>query len=197
MKFREFAGRDCSTRCGRILIPVRRPSSTDARARAKPCWQQISSDAMRGARLRLGGEVESRDCKDLLKMAAQLRRDPDKLVGAKLDRYEIQELIGIGGMGAVYLAQHEITKAKVAIKVLRPDLTISNEEGVGFFFEEATKTVSLQHPMIVKVLSADYTPDGSAYMVMEWLDGRTLEQEMKERGVFSLQRVIVLRSEER
>jgi serine/threonine protein kinase/formylglycine-generating enzyme required for sulfatase activity len=125
-------------------------------------------------------------------MTSQLRRDPYKLVGAKLERYEIQELIGIGGMGAVYRAQHEITKAKVAIKVLRPDLTISNEEGVGFFFEEATKTVSLQHPMIVKVLSADYTPDGSAYMVMEWLDGRTLEQEMKERGVLPLQRVIVL-----
>jgi serine/threonine protein kinase/formylglycine-generating enzyme required for sulfatase activity len=123
---------------------------------------------------------------------SQSRRDPYKLVGGKLERYEIQELIGIGGMGAVYRAQHEITKAKVAIKVLRPDLTISYEEGVGFFFEEATKTVSLQHPMIVKVLSADYTPDGSAYMVMEWLDGRTLEQEMKDRGVFPLQRVIVL-----
>jgi serine/threonine protein kinase/formylglycine-generating enzyme required for sulfatase activity len=125
-------------------------------------------------------------------MTSHLRRDPYKLVGAKLERYEIQELIGIGGMGAVYRAQHEITKAKVAIKVLRPDLTISNEEGVGFFFEEATKTVSLQHPMIVKVLSADYTPDGSAYMVMEWLDGRTLEQEMKEQGVFPLQRLIDL-----
>ena len=125
-------------------------------------------------------------------MTSHLRRDPYKLVGAKLERYEIQELIGIGGMGAVYRAQHEITKAKVAIKVLRPDLTISNEEGVGFFFEEATKTVSLQHPMIVKVLSADYTPDGSAYMVMEWLDGRTLEQEMKEVGVFPLQRLIDL-----
>ncbi|HMB30053.1 MAG TPA: serine/threonine-protein kinase, partial [Blastocatellia bacterium] len=123
---------------------------------------------------------------------SQSRRDPYKLVGEKLERYEIQELIGIGGMGAVYRAQHEITKAKVAIKVLRPDLTISNEEGVGFFFEEATKTVALQHPMIVKVLNADYTPDGSAYMVMEWLDGRTLEQEMKGPGAFSLQRVIVL-----
>jgi serine/threonine protein kinase/formylglycine-generating enzyme required for sulfatase activity len=123
---------------------------------------------------------------------SQSRRDPYKLVGAKLERYEIQELIGIGGMGAVYRAQHEITKAKVAIKVLRPDLTISNEEGVGFFFEEATKTVSLQHPMIVKVLNADYTPDGSAYMVMEWLDGRTLEQEMKANGAFSLQQVVVL-----
>ncbi|MBO0723055.1 MAG: protein kinase, partial [Blastocatellia bacterium] len=121
-----------------------------------------------------------------------MKRDPYKLVGTNLERYEIQELVGIGGMGVVYRAEHEITKAKVAIKILRPDLTISNEEGVGFFFEEATKTVALRHPMIIKVLSADYTPDGSAYMVMEWLDGRTLADEMKANGAFPLQRVIVL-----
>jgi serine/threonine protein kinase/formylglycine-generating enzyme required for sulfatase activity len=122
-------------------------------------------------------------------MNLQVKRDPYKLVGTNLERYQIQELIGIGGMGVVYRAQHEITKARVAIKILRPDLTISNEEGVGFFFEEATKTVSLRHPMIIKVISADYTPDGAAYMVMEWLDGRTLDQEMKELGVPPLQRV--------
>jgi serine/threonine protein kinase/formylglycine-generating enzyme required for sulfatase activity len=123
-------------------------------------------------------------------MNSQVKRDPYKLVGTTLERYEIQELIGIGGMGVVYRAQHEITKARVAIKILRPDLTISNEEGVGFFFEEATKTVALRHPMIIKVISADYTPDGSAYMVMEWLDGRTLAEEMKANGAPSLQRVI-------
>jgi serine/threonine protein kinase/formylglycine-generating enzyme required for sulfatase activity len=125
-------------------------------------------------------------------MNSQVKRDPYKLVGTNLERYEIQELVGIGGMGVVYRAQHEITKARVAIKILRPDLTISNEEGVGFFFEEATKTVALRHPMIIKVISADYTPDGSAYMVMEWLDGRTLADEMKENGAPPLQRVIDL-----
>jgi TonB family protein len=125
-------------------------------------------------------------------MNSQVKRDPYKLVGTNLERYEIQELVGIGGMGVVYRAQHEITKARVAIKILRPDLTISNEEGVGFFFEEATKTVSLRHPMIIKVISADYTPDGSAYMVMEWLDGRTLADEMKENGPPPLPRVIEL-----
>src|SRR5262245_21260360 len=122
-------------------------------------------------------------------MNSQVKRDPYKLVGTTLERYEIQELIGIGGMGVVYRAQHEITKARVAIKILRPDLTISNEEGVGYFFEEATKTVSLRHPLIIKVIGADYTPDGSAYMVMEWLNGYTLDKEMKEEGVPTLQRV--------
>ncbi|MBO0861836.1 MAG: SUMF1/EgtB/PvdO family nonheme iron enzyme [Chloracidobacterium sp.] len=112
-------------------------------------------------------------------MNSQVKRDPYKLVGTNLERYEIQELIGIGGMGVVYRAQHEITKARVAIKILRPDLTISNEEGVGYFFEEATKTVSLRHPLIIKVIGADYTPDGSAYMVMEWLNGCTLDKEMQ------------------
>jgi len=125
-------------------------------------------------------------------MNSQAKRDPYKLVGTTLERYEIQELVGIGGMGVVYRAQHEITRAQVAIKILRPDLTISNEEGVGFFFEEAAKTVSLNHPSIIKVLSADYTPDGSAYMVMEWLEGCTLEKEMADHGVLSVERAIGL-----
>jgi serine/threonine protein kinase/formylglycine-generating enzyme required for sulfatase activity len=125
-------------------------------------------------------------------MNSQVKRDPYKLVGTTLERYEIQELIGIGGMGVVYRAQHEITKARVAIKILRPDLTISNEEGVGYFFEEATKTVALSHPMIIKVIGADYTPNGSAYMVMEWLDGYTLDKEMKDSGVLALQRAVTL-----
>ncbi|HKX31723.1 MAG TPA: bifunctional serine/threonine-protein kinase/formylglycine-generating enzyme family protein [Blastocatellia bacterium] len=123
---------------------------------------------------------------------AYSRKDPYKLVGTTLDRYVIEELVGIGGMGAVYRAQHEITKAKVAIKILRPDLTSNNEADVGSFFEEATKTVALNHPSIIKVTNADYTADGAAYMVMEWLDGCTLDAEMKELGALSLERTLVL-----
>lgn len=125
-------------------------------------------------------------------MESQTKRDPYKLVGTSLDRYEIQELVGIGGMGAVYRAQHDITKAKVAIKVLRPDLAAVEELGVSLFFEEASKIVSLNHPSIIKVAHADYTADGAAYMVMEWIDGRTLEEELQEIGPLSLQKTAQL-----
>ncbi|MCI0664944.1 MAG: serine/threonine protein kinase, partial [Acidobacteria bacterium] len=120
------------------------------------------------------------------------KRDPYKLVGTNLKRYQIQELAGIGGMGAVYRAQHEITKAIVAIKVLRPDLTMGDQESLKFILEEASKTVALNHPSIIKVNDADLTEDGRAFMVMDWLEGHTLESELKEHGVLSLERAAVL-----
>lgn len=118
-----------------------------------------------------------------------VKRDPYKLVGTKLDRYLIQEVAGGGGMGVVYRAQHEITKGVVAIKVLRPDSPLNNDAGVSMFFEEAVKTVSLNHPAIVKVIGADYTPDGLAFMVMEWLDGLTLSDELYRQQVLPIERV--------
>jgi serine/threonine protein kinase/formylglycine-generating enzyme required for sulfatase activity len=125
-------------------------------------------------------------------MENQSIRDPYKLVGTNLKRYQIQGLVGIGGMGAVYRAQHEITKAIVAVKVLRPDLWMGDQESLSYFFAEATKTVALNHPSIIKVNDADITDDGLAFMVMDLLDGRTLETELKENGVVSLERANAL-----
>lgn len=121
-----------------------------------------------------------------------VKRDPFKLIGTKLDRYLIQEVAGGGGMGIVYRAQHEITKGIVAIKVLRPDMSLSDQSGVSMFFEEAVKTVSLNHPAIVKVIGADYTADGLAFMVMEWLDGHTLGDELYKSGTLPVERVAKL-----
>lgn len=118
-----------------------------------------------------------------------VKRDPYKLVGTKLDRYLIQEVAGGGGMGVVYRAQHEITKGVVAIKVLRPDSPLNNDAGVAMFFEEAAKTVSLNHPSIVKVIGADYTPEGLAFMVMEWLDGQTLSDELYRHQTLPIERI--------
>lgn len=118
-----------------------------------------------------------------------VKRDPYRLIGTKLDRYLIQEVAGGGGMGVVYRAQHEITKGVVAIKVLRPDSPLNNEAGVSMFFEEAAKTVSLNHPSIVKVIGADYTPEGLAFMVMEWLDGHTLSDELYRHQTLPIERV--------
>jgi serine/threonine protein kinase len=125
-------------------------------------------------------------------MENQSIRDPYKLVGTTLKRYQIQGLVGIGGMGAVYRAQHEITRAIVAVKVLRPDLWMGDQESLSFFFAEATKTVALNHPSIIKVNDADITEDGLAFMVMDLLDGRTLETELKENGSISLERANAL-----
>lgn len=123
---------------------------------------------------------------------SQTKGDHYKLIGTKLDRYEIQSVAGAGGMGIVYRAQHEILKGVVAIKVLRPDTSLNNDTGISMFFDEAVKTVALNHPFIVKVTGADYTPEGLPYMVMEWLDGHTLGDELYKEKTLPVERITVL-----
>src|SRR5262245_14940345 len=125
-------------------------------------------------------------------MEPESKLDPFNLVGTNLKRYQIQELVGVSEMGAVYRAQHEITRAVVAVKVLRSDLSIGDQDEPSIFFNEVAKTIALNHPSIIKVNEADLTPDGLAFMVMEWFEGRTLEQELKQHGIFSLERAATI-----
>jgi serine/threonine protein kinase len=125
-------------------------------------------------------------------MQGKIKRDPYRIAGSTQGKYEIHRLVGIGGMGAVYYAQHTNTKGVVAVKVLKPDLALENPDMIKYFFEEGRKTVALKHPSIIRVTDADITDDGLAYLVMEWLDGPTLEDELKDHGVMSLERVAPL-----
>lgn len=125
-------------------------------------------------------------------MKRQVIRDPYNFVGKTLGRYYLHEFVGIGGMGVVYRAQHITTEGIVAVKVLKPDLALQNSAMDKYFFEEAKKTVGLNHPYIIKVTDADMTADGTAFLVMEWLDGHTLEEEMRACGKMDLERVTIL-----
>lgn len=118
------------------------------------------------------------------------RRDPYGLVGTVLaDRYHLQELVGIGGMGVVYRARHLVTTATVAVKVLKPDLALTCPELVEAFFTEATATVALDHPYIIRVTDAAMTREGLPFLVMEWLSGHTLEEELRRHGPLPPERV--------
>lgn len=126
-------------------------------------------------------------------MEQRPKRDPYGLVGTTVaDRYKVEELVGIGGMGVVYRAQHVMTTATVALKVLKPDLAIAYPDMVESFFKEAKATVGLDHPYIIKVTDAAVTADGIPFLVMEWLDGRTLEAEIRDKGMLPLDRVVTL-----
>jgi eukaryotic-like serine/threonine-protein kinase len=88
----------------------------------------------------------------------------------ELGPYRLREMIGQGGMGAVYLAdQTEPVKRRVAIKVTRIDLTSIGR--VARFESERQILATLKHPNIAQVLDAGSTPEGYPFMVMEYIDG--------------------------
>lgn len=104
------------------------------------------------------------------------------------DRYEVIRSIGEGGMANVYLGYDTILDRKVAIKVLRGDLS-NDEKFVRRFQREALSASSLAHPNIVEMYDVG-EDDGMYYIVMEYVDGKTLKQLLKKRGSLTLSEAI-------
>ena len=104
------------------------------------------------------------------------------------DRYEIVKSIGEGGMANVYLAQDTILDRKVAVKVLRGDLS-SDDKFIRRFQREALSVSNLSHPNIVEVYDVG-EEDGEHYIVMEYIEGKTLKQLLKKRESLTLTEVI-------
>ena len=104
------------------------------------------------------------------------------------DRYEIIRSIGEGGMANVYLGYDTILDRNVAIKVLRGDLS-NDEKFVRRFQREALSASSLAHPNIVEMYDVG-EDDGLYYIVMEYIEGKTLKQLLKKRGTLTLSEAI-------
>lgn len=109
--------------------------------------------------------------------------------GTKInDRYQIIKTLGEGGMANVYLAHDTYLDRNVAVKVLRGDLA-NDEKFVRRFQREALSATSLSHPNIVEIYDVS-EDDGQYYIVMEYVDGKTLKQVLKQRGHLSVTEVI-------
>lgn len=104
------------------------------------------------------------------------------------DRYEIIRSIGEGGMANVYLGYDTILDRNVAIKVLRGDLS-NDEKFVRRFQREALSASSLAHPNIVEMYDVG-EDNGLYYIVMEYIEGKTLKQLLKKRGTLTLSEAI-------
>jgi len=104
------------------------------------------------------------------------------------ERYEIVKSIGEGGMANVYLAKDTILDRKVAIKVLRGDLS-HDEKFIRRFQREALSVSNLSHPNIVEVYDVGQEND-QHYIVMEYIEGKTLKQLLHKRGSLTLSEVI-------
>ena len=114
-----------------------------------------------------------------------LEDDPSSIVGTVLDgQYKIESLLGKGGMGAVYLARHILLGDRVAIKILPPEVR-NNAEWLRRFRREGQAARRFRHANAVTVYDLRTAADGTIYMVMEYVDGHTLDAELKKRGRLS------------
>jgi serine/threonine protein kinase len=114
-----------------------------------------------------------------------LEEDPGSLVGSALDgQYQIEALLGKGGMGAVYRARHILLGDRVAIKVLPPEMR-SNTEWLRRFQREGQAARRFRHHNAVTVYDLRTSSDGTIYLVMEYVEGNTLDVELRKRGKFS------------
>ncbi|MCD7731162.1 MAG: Stk1 family PASTA domain-containing Ser/Thr kinase [Oscillospiraceae bacterium] len=106
----------------------------------------------------------------------------DKNIGRKLDgRYEITELIGVGGMADVYKATDILEDRTVAVKILKNEFA-DNEDFVRRFRNESKAIAVLSHPNIVKIYDVGFT-DKIQFIVMEYIDGITLKEFIEQQGV--------------
>jgi serine/threonine protein kinase len=171
--------------------PVRKPGSVGRRAsdrqvetvdrRRSPDRRNGAprpvSDHSTGAAAALAAKVEAHDA------------EPD-LIGTEIDgRYRVMELIGEGGMGKVYLAEHVEIGKRVALKVLHPSYS-RMPDLVERFRREARAASKIGHPNIVDVTDSGTTADGSVYFVMEYLEGVELGSVIEREGALDVARAL-------
>lgn len=108
----------------------------------------------------------------------------DNYVGKRLDgRYEVQEIIGVGGMSVVYKAYDNVDDRIVTIKILKEEF-LNNEEFKRRFKNESKAIALLSHPNIVKVYDVNFG-EKLQYIVMEYIDGITLKEYINKQGAIT------------
>ena len=103
-------------------------------------------------------------------------------------RYRIQKLIGEGGMGAVYLAEHTHMRKRVALKLLHSEMS-QDEEVLARFRREAEAAAHVEHPNVAAATDFGQTADGSFFLVLEYVEGTSLRDVLKA-GAMSPQRAL-------
>ena len=116
---------------------------------------------------------------------------PDPNIGRSIveGQFTIEKKIGSGGMGSVYRAAQHAMNRLVAVKILHPKLT-NRKDLAARFRREARAMSHLTHPNTVKVFLFGELDDGSLYIVMEYLEGRNLNQVVRREGPLSIERSV-------
>ena len=106
-------------------------------------------------------------------------------------KYRILQKLSKGGMGSIFIAEQMSVQRKVALKVISSDY-IESKDAITRFFSEVEILATVQHSNIVKLIDFGKAQDSSLYIVMELLNGETLQEFIQERGTLSIESVIAL-----
>lgn len=109
----------------------------------------------------------------------------------KFGQYRLKQRLGEGGMGEVYLAEHQLLRRPCALKLIRPDQA-GDLNTLRRFEREVRATATLTHPNTVEIYDYGQTEDGTFYYVMEYLPGLSLQDLVEEHGPLPPERVIHL-----
>jgi serine/threonine protein kinase len=121
-----------------------------------------------------------------------LAAPPSSLIGQTLGgRYRVTSLLGSGGMGAVYRAEHMELRKTVALKVLNQEMA-SHREAALRFEREAMVSAQIQHPNVVSATDSGRLPDGSLYLVLEYVSGRSLRDLVNAEGRLAPPRALAI-----
>jgi serine/threonine protein kinase len=107
------------------------------------------------------------------------------VLGQRINNFSIVRLLGEGGMGTVYEAEHALIRKKIAVKVLKPELS-ADRALVQRFFNEARATSQIRHPNIVEIIDVGMLADNVPYLVMELLEGESLSDRLQRVGTLDI-----------
>ena len=110
-------------------------------------------------------------------------------LGTSVGNYRLDRILGRGGMGTVYSGEHIYIKKPVAVKILHPQFA-RYQEAIHRFLREARAASAINHPNIVDVTDFGILTDGPVYFVMEFLEGKSLEDVIEREGAVELHRAL-------
>ena len=109
----------------------------------------------------------------------------------QLGQYRLKRLLGAGGMGEVYLAEHQLMKRPVAIKLIKPGKA-ADPQALARFHREVQATAKLTHWNTIEIFDYGHTDDGTFYYVMEYLPGKSLADLVTHHGPLAPERVVAI-----